>query len=146
LHTHPLFSPFLSCPFTHTCRYNSFAPHLKKQPGCTAAERESFGEWLESSGRVDALRALHGDADAQYSYWSTRAQGKAGNKGLRLDYFLVKGELIEEADAAAADATTDAVRVHSTSIAHLGFGGGKLEAPSDHAPIVLTLSLTARQS
>ena len=53
--------------------YNWWAPHLKKQPGCTARERESHSAWL-ASGYKDALRTIHGSAcKGQYTYWSTRA-------------------------------------------------------------------------
>jgi exodeoxyribonuclease III len=118
--------------------HNHWATHLKKQPGCTAAERASFTKWLETSGRVDVLRALHGDAAAQYTYWSTRAKAKEPNKGLRLDYFIVKKALVAAGGGAGNEG---GVRVHSTSIAHRGFGGANPFAPSDHAPVILTLEL-----
>ena len=118
--------------------HNHWANHLKKQPGCTAAERTSFTKWIETSGRVDVLRALHGDAPAQYTYWSTRGKGKEPNKGLRLDYFIAKKALVAPGGEAGKEG---GVRVHSTSIAYRGFGGGNPSAPSDHAPVILTLEL-----
>lgn len=120
--------------------HNHWASHVAKQAGCTAAERESFGKWLDSSDRVDVHRAMHGDAAAQYTYWSTRARGKATNKGLRLDYFV----------APAAMLCSDNVKeeslappfIHAVDILHDGFGGANTKgsvSPSDHCPITLTL-------
>lgn len=69
--------------------YNCNAPHLKKQAGCTKEERDAFTQWL-SKGYVDAFRHVHGDdIKGAYTYWSTRANNRQGNKGLRLDYFVV---------------------------------------------------------
>ena len=48
--------------------YNFFAPHLKKQAGCTAGERAAFGAWLDS-GYVDAFRLVHGDVSGAFTYW-----------------------------------------------------------------------------
>lgn len=48
--------------------YNYFAPHLKKQAGCTLEERAAFGAWLER-GYIDAFRHVHGDATGAYTYW-----------------------------------------------------------------------------
>ena len=125
--------------------HNFWAPHIAKQAGCTRAERESFGAWLEASGRVDVHRALHGDAAAQFTYWSTRARGKATNKGLRLDYFVAPRSLCESGSAdcaGAGDADGQRVAVHAVDIVHDGYGGANAKgsaSPSDHCPIELTL-------
>eukprot|EP00939_MAST-03C_sp_MAST-3C-sp1_P002158 g2158.t1 len=114
--------------------YNWYAKHLKKQPGCTDEERESFTEWLEKYDRADALRALHGDAQGQYTYWSSRAGNRIDNRGLRLDYFVVPSSLM--GDSAV-------VKVSDCWAIDEGFGGANTAAsrtPSDHCPVACVLS------
>ena len=130
--------------------HNFWAPHIAKQAGCTRAERDSFGAWLEASGRVDVHRAVHGDAVAQYTYWSTRARGKATNKGLRLDYFVAPRALCgrgsaDRAGAGDTDTAGQHVAVHAVDIIHDGYGGANAKgsaSPSDHCPIELTLRVS----
>jgi len=110
--------------------YNYYATHLKKQPGCTEAERVSFTQWLDGFDRVDALRALHGEVKGQYTYWSTRAKNRVPNRGLRLDYFVVPSKMIKDE------------HVYDCYILDQGFGGGNTaesRTPSDHCPIVCVL-------
>lgn len=116
--------------------YNYYAKHLKTQSGCTEEERASFTSWLKEWDRKDALRELYGDgAEAQYTYWSTRAGNRVGNRGLRLDYFVVPSKII--------DADDTAVRLHDCYTIPDGFGGGNTRAsrtPSDHCPIACVLT------
>jgi|GEM_PF-100716 len=99
--------------------YNPTAKHIPKTPGCTEAERLSFTAFLES-GFVDAFRHLYPEAKGAFTYWSTRANNKPGNKGLRLDYFCVPESFVE--------------KVLDTYIM-----SEATEGASDHCPIALVL-------
>jgi len=105
--------------------YNYFAPHMEKTPGCTQRERNSFTEWLEK-GYADALRHMHPEARGQYTYWSTRANNRPSNKGLRLDYFVCPQKLLEPAQ--------EGIRVHDT------FTMPDSTTCSDHCPVGLILA------
>ncbi len=110
--------------------YNPTAPHIKKTPGCTAQERASFSACLEKNGFVDSFRHLYPSAAGCFSYWSTRAGNRPGNKGLRLDYWLVPGALA---------AGKGALQLHDSYILHdqLVLPEGKWA--SDHCPVGLEL-------
>mmetsp|Transcript_24169 Transcript_24169/g.36250 ORF Transcript_24169/g.36250 Transcript_24169/m.36250 type:complete len:134 (-) Transcript_24169:32-433(-) len=105
--------------------YNDGAKHLLKQAGCTLAEKESFSRQLEA-GYVDAFRALHPNAEGQYTYWSQRTFAREPNKGLRLDYFVCSKSMME------CDNEHAVVR---DSYMLPGVKG------SDHCPIVLEIEL-----
>ena len=62
--------------------------------GFQDTERESFLNLLDS-GFADAYRVIHPDEDGNYTWWSSRLNKRAENKGWRLDYFLVS-ESIEK--------------------------------------------------
>jgi exodeoxyribonuclease-3 len=72
-------------------------------------------------GLTDALRALHPD-DAPYTYWDYGPAFEA-NRGLRIDHALLSPDLAERLASAAVDVAARAE-----------------EQPSDHAPVVVTLS------
>lgn len=57
------------------------------QPGFTKVERNSFRNMLEI-GYVDTFRYLYPNK-MEYTFWANRARSRDGNKGWRLDYFLV---------------------------------------------------------
>jgi exodeoxyribonuclease-3 len=59
----------------------------KKNSGFLPEERAWMTAWFES-GFVDAFRHLHPETVA-YSWWTTRFNARANNKGWRLDYFSV---------------------------------------------------------
>ena len=56
--------------------------------GFQDTERENFLNLLDS-GFADAYRVIHPDDDGNYTWWSSRLNKRAENKGWRLDYFLV---------------------------------------------------------
>jgi exodeoxyribonuclease III len=105
--------------------YNFNAPHLKKQAGCTVEEREAFTNWL-NKGYVDAFRHVHGEARGAYTYWSTRANNREGNKGLRLDYFVVSENMTKN--------VTQQPQVLDSYVLDT------ITKVSDHAPVVLVLA------
>lgn len=111
--------------------YNYWASHLKKQPGCTMAERDAFTAWLER-GYFDSLRHLHGDARGQYTYWSGRSKtARQDNTGLRLDYFVCSQMLSADDPGASAAKVVDSYTLHDKT------------ASSDHGPCMLVLGLAA---
>ena len=91
----------------------------QKSAGFTPQEREAFGQLL-ADGWIDAWRTLNPNVRGVYTYWGYRTNGRATNKGWRLDYFLLCEEL--------KDALKD-VQVRGT------VGG------SDHCPLACTLEL-----
>jgi exodeoxyribonuclease III len=110
--------------------YNYFAPHLKKQSGCTAEERAAHSEWL-AKGYVDAFRHIHGDVTGHYSYWSTMHANRSANKGLRLDGFICSRAL---ARAPPLDGTASSFRIADS------YTIPEITRSSDHAPVALILA------
>lgn len=49
---------------------------------------------LLSIGLVDAFRVLHPDKEGAYTWWGPKNKNRAENRGSRLDYFLLSGELL----------------------------------------------------
>ncbi|XP_012470562.1 DNA-(apurinic or apyrimidinic site) endonuclease, chloroplastic isoform X6 [Gossypium raimondii] len=91
----------------------------RRSAGFTIEERQSFSTNFLSSGFVDTFRKQNPDV-VGYTYWGYRHGARKGNKGWRLDYFLVS-------DAIADD-------VHDSFILPDVIG-------SDHCPIGLVLKL-----
>lgn len=153
--------------------YNAGAKHLARQAGCTPEERASFGLLLgaeeggegEGEGaaarpprrRRDAFRALHPGARGQYTWWSTRSNGRPQNKGLRLDYFIVSEPLFGghflpcDADENSSSPRNDNTKKQKRTSAERPICPEVYEVRhvysqstvgvSDHCPIVLTLKL-----
>ena len=88
---------------------------------CTQEERDHF-QALISLGMTDAFRHKY-DAPKLYSWWDYRMLAFRKNQGLRIDHILVSNPLL----ASVADCIIDKAP-------------RKNERPSDHAPVVLTLS------
>ena len=51
-------------------------------------------ERLLSIGLVDAFRVLYPNREGAYTWWGPKNHNRADNRGSRLDYFLVSGELL----------------------------------------------------
>ena len=121
--------------------WNHTAPHIKKQCGCTAVEKDSFTKLLTpvagsgdgdgdggggGGGLRDSFRHFHPDAAGWYTFWSTRStHARPANKGLRLDYFACSDSMF----AAAAPRVYD-----SYMLPEKDFRG-----QSDHSPIGMIL-------
>jgi len=86
--------------------------------GFTREERDGFQAFLDN-GFIDSFRSLHPD-QVKYSWWSHWARARERNIGWRIDYFVVDERL----------------RGHITAADILDTQSG-----SDHAPVVLGLSL-----
>jgi len=91
---------------------------------CSAPERAAFGRLL-ALGLADAFRLFNRE-EKQYSWWDYRAMMFRRNLGLRIDHILV----------------SDALREHAVSCV-IDKLPRKWERPSDHTPVVLTLSAAA---
>ena len=74
-------------------------------------------------GLIDAFR-LFEQADKSYSWWDYREFAFRRNRGLRIDHILASNELKTQVAACTIDKAPR-----------------KNERPSDHTPVVVTLSL-----
>jgi exodeoxyribonuclease-3 len=93
----------------------------KDQIHCTVPEREHFQELLDL-GLHDAYR-LFDQAPKSWSWWDYRNLAFRKNQGLRIDHILVSNALKAQVQACAIDKEPR-----------------KAERPSDHAPVVATIS------
>jgi exodeoxyribonuclease III len=87
---------------------------------CTPEERAQFQRLL-ALGLTDAFR-LFEQPPRSWSWWDYRNLAFRKNQGLRIDHILVSGALRG-----------------SVSACHIDKAPRKLERPSDHAPVVVTL-------
>ena len=87
---------------------------------CSEPERDALAD-LMSLGLSDAFRK-HEQGEGHFTWWDFRTRGFEGNRGLRIDHFLMSDEAL---------AACSRVRVD------LEARGG--EKPSDHAPVIATL-------
>lgn len=78
---------------------------------------------MQTMGWVDAFRALHPDATGEFTYWDYFRQAFERNRGIRIDHFLLSPSLVPRLAACSIDKTPRGQ-----------------EKPSDHTPIVVTLS------
>ena len=88
---------------------------------CTDAEREKLQD-LIGLGLTDSFR-LFEQPEKSYSWWDYREFAFRRNRGLRIDHILISQALKARASACVIDRAPR-----------------KNERPSDHAPVVLTLS------
>jgi exodeoxyribonuclease-3 len=65
--------------------------------GFSDEERGKFGELL-AAGFTDAFRRLYPDRTGAYTWWSFRANARAGNAGWRIDYFLVSDRIADRVE------------------------------------------------
>jgi exodeoxyribonuclease-3 len=88
---------------------------------CSTAEREALAKVMEP-GLVDAFRQFQ-EEGGHYTWWDFRTRGFAGDRGLRIDHFLMSPPALAACSGVEID---KAAR------------GG--EKPSDHAPVLATLA------
>ncbi|MCA9321306.1 MAG: exodeoxyribonuclease III [Planctomycetes bacterium] len=89
----------------------------RKTSGFMPIECEALERWFEA-GWIDSFRALHGDREHCYSWWSMRAGSRERNVGWRLDYHLISPRLKP--------------RLRGAEIASSVLG-------SDHCPVIVDL-------
>jgi len=80
---------------THTS-LDSYPDNRKNEPDNQffQPEVQAGFEKLLSCGFVDAFRMLHPCKEGAYTWWGPKNNDRAENRGSRLDYFLVSGELL----------------------------------------------------
>lgn len=88
---------------------------------CSPQEREWFAKLLRL-GMIDAFRAFE-QAPRLFSWWDYRQLGFRRNAGLRIDHILLDQRLAARLTACSIDKAPR-----------------KLEQPSDHTPVIATLS------
>lgn len=71
----------------------------KNSSGFLPEERAWMTKWIEEGGFTDAFRTLHPD-EKSYSWWTFRANARANNKGWRIDYQCLAGDLPQRLVAA----------------------------------------------
>ncbi|HWV26278.1 MAG TPA: exodeoxyribonuclease III [Aeromicrobium sp.] len=91
-----------------------------KKAGFLPEERAYFDRWFDELGWVDVGRALAGDVDGPYTWWSMRGQAFDNDTGWRIDYQIGTPDFAATARTAAVD--------RAVSWA---------ERWSDHAPLVI---------
>ncbi len=94
---------------------------LRETIHCTTQEREQL-QSLIGLGLTDSVR-LFPQPEKNYSWWDYRDLAFRRNRGLRIDHILVSDAVKARASACAVDKAPR-----------------KNERPSDHAPVVLTLT------
>ena len=87
---------------------------------CTDAERAAF-QGLIALGMGDSFRQFE-QPEKSYTWWDYRMNGFKRNLGLRIDHVLLSPALAARCETAVID-----------------LAPRKLERPSDHAPVVVTL-------
>ena len=85
---------------------------------CSEPERAAMAK-LTDLGLKDALREFTDEAGI-YTWWDFRTRGFQGDRGLRIDHFLISEPMLEVSTGVTVD---------------LEARGG--EKPSDHAPVIL---------
>lgn len=88
---------------------------------CSQPERAAFFKLVEL-GLVDSLRHFN-QQERQYTWWDYRNLAFRRKQGLRIDHLLVTHAVIKRASDCIID-----------------LAPRKLERPSDHAPVILTLA------
>lgn len=96
----------------------------KKSSGFLPNERAWLtGLFGDGSGWTDVMRALHGDVDGPYSWWSYRGKAFDNDAGWRIDYHVATAGLAE----AARNGVVERAPSYDTRW-------------SDHAPVTVTYS------
>ncbi|MEL6978622.1 MAG: exodeoxyribonuclease III [Pseudomonadota bacterium] len=102
---------------------------LLKVVSHTPVEVEKFTRAQAAGGWIDAARRITPESEKLYSWWSYRARDwAASNRGRRLDHIWLSPDL--------GEALTDAAVIKAAR----GW-----EKPSDHAPVIASLAIGARE-
>lgn len=87
------------------------------------SEQRAGIEALLNAGFVDVFRAFYPNKEGAYTWWGPRKRSREENRGSRLDYFLVSGELL---------CYIQSVKHHTTTVC------------SDHCPISIRIGAVAQ--
>lgn len=101
---------------------DTYAPQIwEGQVLCSAPEREAF-QGLINLGLIDSFRHFNQE-ERQFTWWDYRNMAFRRKQGLRIDHLLVTPALMERVSSCIIDTAPR-----------------KLERPSDHTPVVITLN------
>lgn len=93
-----LSKPVILCGDFNVAReYIDIYPENQKntpEPALFLSDQRAGFEAFISAGFVDAFCAFFPHKEGAYTWWGPRPKSRAENKGSRLDYFLVSGELL----------------------------------------------------
>lgn len=89
----------------HIDIYPENQKNSQEEPLFVSSERAGFEAFL-SSGLVDVFRAFYPLKEGAYTWWGPRPKSRSENKGSRLDYFLVSGELLSHIQSIKHQTTT----------------------------------------
>ena len=102
---------------------DTYAPIMwEGQILCSDSERQAYRELL-ALGLIDSFRHFSQD-ERQFTWWDYRNMAFRRKQGLRIDHILVTPSIIKLADSCIIDIEPR-----------------KVERPSDHAPVILTINL-----
>ncbi len=87
---------------------------------CSEPERAAFNQ-LIALGLIDSFRHFNQE-DRQYTWWDYRNMAFRRKQGLRIDHLLITPSLITRAESCVIDTAPR-----------------KLERPSDHTPVILSI-------
>jgi exodeoxyribonuclease-3 len=73
--------------------------HNLRSAGFTVEERSAFSALLDEFRMKDAFREVHGPEHQEFTYFGFRYNGRATNKGWRLDYHVVSERLMPAVEA-----------------------------------------------
>lgn len=92
-------------------------------------EREALQDVI-AWGLFDAVRSVHPEGDGPFSWWDYRGGAFHRGWGMRIDHILVSEPLVTRLEAAFVDREARK-------------GQGTDRQPSDHAPVVVDLTITS---
>ena len=99
---------------------------------------------LTISCELVAFAHLHPTVRGHYTYWTTQTGARQGNKGLRLDYFVLSKQMaegVEPRDANEPNVDQGKPQPGGPTLHDCYVLNETTQGVSDHAPIVLQLAL-----
>ena len=99
----------------------------KKNSGFLPHERAWMTQLLEQ-GWFDALRSHHGERKGPYTWWSTRGQARALDRGWRIDYHLANRALAARCGAVAIDREAGITISGARWVLHQDIGDSDVDA------------------
>lgn len=99
----------------------NWKPNHNKTAGVLDEEIAHLDRWFKEQGWVDVVRALYGEKQGPYSWWSYRGRAFDNDAGWRIDYQAATPKLAAQAESFSIDKAKDSTKRFS-----------------DHAPLVVT--------
>lgn len=102
----------------------NWKPNHNKTAGVLDAEIAYLDRWFDGYGLVDVQRAIAGDGQGPYTWWSQRGKAFDNDTGWRIDYQMTNPQLAQKAN----DFRVDRAPSYDTRW-------------SDHAPLVINYDI-----